>query len=53
MNGQLFEGFDRLAEVYLYGNECINQSFYEINEIAMMPEVLDEKCGFVEEEETD
>jgi hypothetical protein len=46
MNGRLFTGLNKLVEVSLTGNECINRDFLEPVQTETLSKVISEKCGF-------
>lgn len=48
MNGQLFEGLVKLRKVFISNNFCIDEDFPSSLEIASLPQVASEKCGFEE-----
>lgn len=48
MNGNLFKNLKRLTRVFLSLNPCINENFLDQSRIALMPKIVDEKCGFEE-----
>lgn len=51
MNGNLFHELQNLRTVYLRGNECIDESFTDLNDSnseSTFAEIIAEKCGFCE-----
>jgi hypothetical protein len=48
MNGGALDGLNQLKRVYLENNTCVNEYFISPNMIALLPELLDSKCGFDE-----
>lgn len=48
MNGNLFYGLKNLQTVYIRGNECIDESFTDLNSTSTFTEIVSEKCGFCE-----
>lgn len=50
LNGRTFVNLDKLSNVFLFGNECINEDFDEAERIANMPRIVTLKCGFGEPE---
>lgn len=49
MNGEAFDGLNQLKMVHLQYNICIKEYYFITpNMIALMPQVIDEKCGFDE-----
>lgn len=48
MNGRVFASLHRLIQVHLKENECIAENFVTTSAIARMPQVVTEKCGYVE-----
>lgn len=53
MNGRLFNGLNQLRNVYLTGNQCIDQNFEGENQVSTISQVVNEKCGFAETNEED
>lgn len=53
MNGKVFDGLIRLSDVNLFDNVCISQSFAEKTELAALPGIVDQKCGFIETSDLD
>jgi chromosome segregation ATPase len=52
MSGDTFRGLNKLTEVWLNSNLCINEDFHNLTKIATLQSVVSEKCGFVEVEAT-
>lgn len=48
MNGRLFARLNRLKQVWLDGNVCIEEKFESETRIATMAQVVDAKCAFTE-----
>lgn len=53
MNGEAFQGLNKLNDVWLSGNFCIDKTFEGSTQIAAMPRVVNETCRFEEEEVTE
>lgn len=51
MNGNLFKNFSKLEDVWLWSNVCIDEIFKTPAQIAVLPQKVDEKCGFKEPED--
>lgn len=48
LNGRAFATLNKLSDVFLFGNECINEDFDGVERIANMPRIVTLKCGFGE-----
>lgn len=46
MNGALFTGLNKLTDVFLYGNICIDTGYNGATEIASLYREVNDKCGF-------
>lgn len=48
INGEAFQGLNKLKKVYLSGNPYIDENFENSTQIAVLPQILNEECRFEE-----
>jgi hypothetical protein len=49
MNGDVFSNFNKLQEVRLKGNQCIDHDFKDKSVMNLLPQIASEKCGYCEQ----